>query len=654
MKRVGPWLAAGLLALSACRPTGFYDAMAVFIELEEGTGLRCVRLSAQSLVTNRIGEVDVQLGDRRSVRVGISEEPDFTGELRLTLSAFTSEDCSGRPVATQTRTAALSQPPIVPVVFRFGRPDGGLPMPDAGQPDGGSPDAAVPDAGAPDAGAEDAGQPDAGTDGGACELSTCQSSACATALCTATGCTQTPEAARTPCDGGLCNGAGACVACLQGDACDAGRPCARQGVCSAVGTCEPTFAECNTTNPCLRPLLQCASDGGCSFRQEPPGATCDAGAVCYANAQCRPQLRASNVNPALAPYPAVALTFATNCVYAYDTTGAGAPVPVGMAGVTCTWPTPPPVLLSQGAGGVDVLAFSGTSLSVEPGALVRFVGQRPAVLLIHGEVTIRGRIDLRALGSAFRGAGADSPACGRGLAGQAAEREGGGGGGFRDDGGSGGRALSPSGGLANGNDDLVPLRGGCSGGLGWLGIDGGFGAGALQISAAGAFALLDGGLGASGLGGLGGIDGGGGGGGGSGGAFLIQAASITVLNSTITANGGGGGEGGTRENMTRTNGRPGLAGAFSTAVPADGGTNGNCCGGNGGFGGAGDTAPVNGTNGGTGSSGPVDLPGGGGGGGSRGRIRFDTARSTDLCDIVSSTISPDDQLQSSNTACRFQ
>ncbi len=653
MKRVGPWVGVGLLALSACRPSGLYDAMAVQIDVDDGAGIGCVRLAAQSVTTGRIGEVDVRLAGRRTVTVGISEEPDFAGELRLTLSAFLSEDCSGRAVATQTRTASLGTPPFVPVVFRFTRPDAGVLVPDAGAPDGGTPDASVPDAGAVDAG-PDAGAPDGGPDAGPCELSTCQRTACAAAACTPTGCETTFEPARTPCDGGVCNGSGACVPCVQGDACDAGRPCARQGVCSAVGSCEPTYAECATTNPCLRPLQQCASDGGCAFQQELPGATCDAGAVCYANAQCRPQLRASNVNPALAPFPSAALTFAASCVYAYDTSGSGAPIAVGTAGVTCAWPTPPPVVLSQGAAGVDALVFTGTALSIEPGAVVRFVGQRPAILLIHGDVTIRGRIDLRALSATLRGAGADGPQCGQGLAGQAPTREGGGGGGFRDDGGSGGRAVSPSGGLANGNEDLTPLRGGCSGGLGWLGVDGGFGAGALQISAAGAFSLLDGGLGASGLGGLGGIDGGGGGGGGSGGAFLIQAASITVVNSTITANGGAGGEGGTRENMTRTNGRPGLAGAFSTSIPADGGTGGNCCGGNGGFGGAGDTPPIRGNDGFAGSTGPADLPAGGGGGGSRGRIRFDTARATDRCEVVASTISPDDQLQSSNTACTLQ
>jgi hypothetical protein len=101
----------------------------------------------------------------------------------------------------------------------------------------------------------------------------------------------------------------------------------------------------------------------------------------------------------------------------------------------------------------------------------------------------------------------------------------------------------------------------------------------------------------------------------------------------------------------QTGGDAGLPGSFKTAVPASGGTIGNCCGGNGGFGGAGDFRPDGGTHG---NSQSGNVSSGGGGGGSRGRIRFDTPAPTpSTCRIIESVISPSTDLEGSNTSCSF-
>jgi hypothetical protein len=641
------WLVFLLLAGSACRRIEYFDAMLVAVEVEAGSSIQCVRFSAQSLETNRIREVDVVLGERWRVSVGVPGNADFTGEVRVTLTAFLSKDCSGMAVATLTRVLPLTQPPYEPTVFRFSEPDGGLVGPDAGRPDAGA-----SDAGPADAGPADAGAPDAGS----CDLATCAMTECVRAQCTTTGCVRPPSAFRSPCDGGLCDGQGRCVVnpCFAGDGCDAGLSCARDGRCSDAGMCVATYSECTSGNPCLIPMQACAADGGCAFTAQPLGTSCGVDAVCYPNAECRPSLRAANVEPFRVPYPNTPMEFLdAGCVYGFDTSGNGTPLPGGTFDINCTWPRmQAPVVVPQGAAGVDVLAFAGTGLSIAPGVFIRIVGQRPAVFLIHGDATIRGEISLRAVTSQLRGAGADTPACGRGGVGQMTPREGGGGGGFLDLGGHGAGGTMPgmNGGAANGTPDLVPLRGGCSGGFGWLGVDGGFGAGALQVSASGAFSLLDGGLGAGGLGGAGGLLEGGGGGGGSGGAFLLQASTITVINSTITANGGGGGEGGTRVGSgTRTGGNRGLIGSFESDQPAAGGVGGNCCGGVGGAGGAGDTPPTTGR---TGSTGSGNTPAGGGGGGSRGRLRLDTPPTgASSCTVVSSLLSPDVAVEGPTTSC---
>lgn len=637
-----------LLFIAACKPPQQLGGMRVVVSLDEGSMISCVEISAESLDTRTILTSQADVANRPVLQVGITETPSFSGRVRVTVRGFSTPGCAGTPaVVLPSQEGVLGPPPFdMPLEFRFRRPAS----------DGGITDAGV-DAGVFDAGLRDAGSTDdAGiADGGlSCDMTTCSSmSDCETALCGATDCMRTNRPAATPCDGGVCNGAGVCLApsgCVVGSACDAGLSCTTTGTCSDAGVCVPSFGGC-VAPACLRRLDMCAADGGCAFEVDPTrvATSCGAGSVCYANGECQPFLRAANVSAARAPWPSTPIIFRADggaCTYGWDTTPGAVGTPLN--GTPCPWPMGvQPVALLQQGNGPEVIAFVGTQLVVESGVNLRFLGKRPVVFLIHGDARIEGLVNLRPISPAFPGAGADSAACGVGGAGAASAREGGGGGGFFDVGGAGGRSSVSNGGAPNGNAAIEPLRGGCSGGLGWNGADAGLGGGGLQLSVRGVLRILDGGIATPATGGPGGVAGAAAGGGGSGGAILLQAVTVLVQNGFLTANGGAGGEGGTNRNGVTANGDAGADAAFRTTTPATGGNNGNCCGGNGGHGGAGLIGPGDGTNGTTSSS---NEPGGGGGGGSRGRIRIDTP-SGGSCTLTQSVISPTDNLQGPNTTC---
>lgn len=641
-------LVSTLLFIAACKPPQQLGAMRVVVSLDEGAMIACVEISAESLDTRTILTSQADVANRPALQVGITETPSFSGRVRVTVRGFSTAGCTGAPsVVLPAQEAVLGPPPFdMPLEFRFRKPAS----------DGGVADAGVVDAGV-DAGVIDAGTPDSGTTdaGVSCDMTSCSSTnECEVAACAPSDtCLRMNRLAATPCDGGVCNGGGMCLppsGCSLGAACDAGLSCTTTGTCSDAGVCLPSFAGCVAPS-CMRRLDMCAADGGCAFEVDPSriATSCGGGSVCYANGECQPLLRAANVSAARAPWPSAPIIFRADggsCTYGWNTTPGlvGAP----LNGAPCAWPSGlDPVALPQQGNGPEVIAFVGTSLVVESGVNLRFLGKRPVVFLIHGDALVEGLVNLRPISPAFPGAGADSAACGVGGTGAAAAREGGGGGGYLDLGGAGGRSSAPNGGAANGNGAIEPLRGGCSGGLGWNGADAGLGGGGLQISVRGALRILDGGIAAPATGGPGGVAGSAGNGGGSGGAILLQAQTVVVQNGYLTANGGAGGEGGTNRNGVTANGDAGADAAFRTAIPATGGNNGNCCGGNGGHGGAGMTTPDDGTFGVTNSS---NEPAGGGGGGSRGRIRIDTA-SGGSCTLTQSVISPTDNLQGPNTTC---
>jgi hypothetical protein len=249
-------------------------------------------------------------------------------------------------------------------------------------------------------------------------------------------------------------------------------------------------------------------------------------------------------------------------------------------------------------------------------------GERAIIFAVYGNAVIDSIIEI------------DAPHAGGGLecmnleGSQGTLRGGGGGAGF----GQAGRGGGYSGGGGGGSigTELSPLRGGCSGGVGSGSAAGGFGGGALQISAAGnlvvrSLVTVPGG------GGAGGTAMEGGGGGGSGGGILLEGDSIVIATATIAANGGGGGGGGGPDFGTGSAGSPGQ----KTDSGGSGGPGAQANGNDGGRGGGRASLP---TIGGT----PV-MPagvdaGGGGGGGGAGVIVFFAA--TGCAIDPSSIISP--------------
>ncbi len=276
--------------------------------------------------------------------------------------------------------------------------------------------------------------------------------------------------------------------------------------------------------------------------------------------------------------------------------------PINVASETIAAPT----------NGVDVRCFRVNRLTI---GQTTVVGSRALAIAANGDVTITGHVSVSA--RAF-----DQPGPGHftlltnctgqnGTLGGGFVAGGGGGGGFGAAGGTGGTGASNNGGQggpANGTAELVPLRGGCSGGIpgGAAAITYPNAAGAIQVvSRIGISLAASAGLSASGWGG------GGGGkpthGGGSGGAILLEAPFVQTVDAAfIVANGGGGG------GLT-----PGTPGGITTmrAAGGPGGSSGPVPYGAGGFGGSRDGNAADGTG---------STSAGGGGGGAAGRIRINT------------------------------
>jgi hypothetical protein len=229
-------------------------------------------------------------------------------------------------------------------------------------------------------------------------------------------------------------------------------------------------------------------------------------------------------------------------------------------GVTTLDTTPDSPVLSNGCGvtasitvqaqadGSSVAVLAVRDLTVAVGSTLRLVGARPVVLAVLGDARIEGTIDASAQ-AATPGAGGDV-ACGTSLGLDGSGHislggGGGGGGGYGTPGGAGGTgdgARAGSGGAPRGNESLVPLVGGCGGGIGGGCSARAAGGGAVQLSAGGQVNVLGAILahGAAGITGCGSE--GGGSGGGSGGAVFIEARSITAVPLALAANGGRGGD----------------------------------------------------------------------------------------------------------------
>jgi len=318
-------------------------------------------------------------------------------------------------------------------------------------------------------------------------------------------------------------------------------------------------------------------------------------------------------------------------------------------------------LVAQTSSGQMVRVVSVSSLTVGATSLATYTllgfrGSHPVVIVSFGDITVDGALFAGASGARSGPGGGSGPVCGNGTGTDGDERtltdgtggSGGGGGGYGSKGGKGsnvegasGGGNPISGGNTGGNTEIVPLRGGCSGGSGGLlGSAGGGGGGGMQVFANGTI-TVSGLVTVRGGGGQPPADQGGGGndqaassggsGGGSGGSLLLEAATIDVTaTGVIAANGGGGGQG-TRTGGELYHGDPGQDGHSVDANPALGGDSQVSSGGIGGTGGAGSTAAGDGL---LGSS--LGIPAGGaGGGGGVGRIRLNSAnRSLDVGAVI--------------------
>ncbi|MCS6800170.1 MAG: hypothetical protein NZ898_16890 [Myxococcota bacterium] len=294
-------------------------------------------------------------------------------------------------------------------------------------------------------------------------------------------------------------------------------------------------------------------------------------------------------------------------------------------------------LSPTGTPGSELGVFAMRSLRVASGTVLTGVGMRALVLLVAGDATIEGRIEVgggrdpndrqRPGPGGFAGGGNGTRGGGPGGGAPGAPRGsyedgGGGGGSFGGLGGRGGNVGMGSetggpAGMTYGATSLVPLVGGSGGGGGARnGAGSGFGGGgggALQISAGGQIEVTTGAcINAGGGGGGGGGNGGSGGGGGSGGAVLLEAREVSV-SGTLAANGGAGGQGTREWSSASGNGASGRAGDCSP-IPAPGTMD-----------------EMSGAGGGAGSglmgmgvSGSGARTNGGGGGGGGGRIRINT------------------------------
>ena len=319
---------------------------------------------------------------------------------------------------------------------------------------------------------------------------------------------------------------------------------------------------------------------------------------------------------------------------------------------TSTFSAANALILPQTNGGPDVLVLHYEDVVLQRQLIT---GSVPLVI-VADSITVGGHFHVRASFRTGSSPGANVEcADGIGLDGDlqpdSPGYRGGSGGGFAAAGGKGGEAEGGGskkipGGVANGNAEISPLRGGCSGGhggrldLGMLNTvansigGGGSGGGAIQLIASESIHVLGTGvLAAPGRGGgsyyvvsdmfTGGADRAGGSGGGSGGAIFLEAPSITIdSGGYVLALGGAGGEGRDADTGDASDPGDGAAPLDDFAIPALGGSTSNQDGGDGGKG-SDDKDNSKGDDGSPGKDlGSGDRSGGGGGGGGTGRIRL--------------------------------
>jgi hypothetical protein len=319
------------------------------------------------------------------------------------------------------------------------------------------------------------------------------------------------------------------------------------------------------------------------------GVGCGDGGVCLGDGGCLPVVwpyQPSNFQPSPGP-PGPIVTFPTGCSITFNSTNNTWQQWQNQ----CPGVSPPPGTVITMPGGSQAVLISMWSLTVESGALVSVVGDKPVIFAAFGDIHIRGQVRANTSvtnSNGVTGAGANPTLCAQMTGGNSTTlTAGGGGGAFGGPGASGGGVGAGAGGIP-GSPATEPLRGGCRGGNGG-GLSGGLGGsggGAVQFSAGGRLevgSLVT----ASGSGAKGGNSGAstGGGGGGSGGMILLEGDTVDLTSAILTSNGGGGGSG-----EGNGAGKSGEDGSATSDVPAPGGA-GSATGGAGGSGGTGTAAP---------------------------------------------------------------
>ncbi|HYV44618.1 MAG TPA: putative metal-binding motif-containing protein [Myxococcaceae bacterium] len=456
---------------------------------------------------------------------------------------------------------------------------------------------------------------------------------CADPSCAGAGACEAKEAT---CGDGLDNDGDRLIDCADPDcdgrACSDGNPCTVNDKCSG-GICTVAPVICaSPPTACHEPAGTCAGDGGCVYGVD-AGSSC-AGGFCGYDGSCGAIFRYAPANFTPPPIAMFGPAQRFNC---NTSTFDSSPSATNPFQNWCGQPTPPVVVVTQGASGIDAVVLPMRGLRVETNHTLRLIGTRPVILAVFGDVVVDGLVNAGGGGTTPGAGGNDSSssacgATGAGAAGMASSSSGGGGGGgaFAGTGGAGGNsnlsAAGALGGSVNGGTDLQPIRGGCGGGAGGdSGGTGGGGGGGVQISASDTMTIR-GKVASQGGGGQGGqSDQSGGGGGGSGGAVLLEATSMSFSAAArVTVNGGGGGEGDNCCASGTYDGAGGANGKNDGVGVAAGGDTSNSPGGAGGGGGAGPTAAADGADGGSATAGGATIRGGGGGGGGGvGRIRLD-------------------------------
>jgi hypothetical protein len=265
----------------------------------------------------------------------------------------------------------------------------------------------------------------------------------------------------------------------------------------------------------------------------------------------------------------------------------------------------------------EIGVFTARSIRIDPTMRIRVVGQRPLVLVASDSIEVLGAITATPRSTRHQGnAGGfttpdnadEGPGAGPGGGHRGSNGMGAGGGSYCGPGGNGGLALDPDGmgGAVNGTAEVIPLRGGSSGGSTWI-TTGGSGGGAVQLVAGEVINITD--LGSIHVGGAGGHQHGAGAG--SGGAILLES-QVVLMAGALAANGGGGAGG----NYGSTAGEM----ARASTVRAAGGEGGDRTATVGGIGGSGSAGTV--LDGNAGGIGEGEK--GGGGGGGAGWIRINT------------------------------